>query len=284
VHLITRTAMTTSLAPAETSFLLWALGGLVYVLGLHVGLAAVRAARRTAALRAQQGLVLMAGLAWGTVLCFGFLLGVAGLALPYSLGFQVLAGPALWLGTCLLACLGAWWLVRRPGNLENAGVGAAFGVLALTVQAGWLASAGLRPGLAWRPEILAGAALLMALGLGAAWRVGLGQEATLARLRWRWRVAAAVLGTVALLAGQEVLVAGMGLSAQVSSMHRHPLSISLISLLGGAVVPIVLAVAALDLHHARRASRRIHHRDFATLGSRREEVAPRRRKFRFLGR
>ncbi len=248
--------MNVSIAPAESSFLLWSLGVLVTLLGAHVGLAALRLARRTQPLRRQQGLLLVTALAWGTALCFGFLLGVASLALPYTLGFQALAGLGLWLGSCAGAGGLALLLLRRVGRRPHALAGAALGLLALALQAGWLAAAGLRPGLVWRPEVLAAAGLLMTVGLAVAIHTGLGEKASTSRLRARWRLAATVFASLALLAGQEVLLAGMGLPAQVGSVFRHQLSMSLISLLGGAVVPVVLAVAALDLAYGRRDSHR----------------------------
>ncbi len=277
--------MTTSLAPAESSFLLWALGVVVGLLGAHVGLSAVRLARRTPELRRQQGLMLIGAMAWGSVLSFGFVLGVAGQPLPYTLGFQWAAGIGLWLGGCVLAAGLMALVVRRTSVRAHALAGAVLGALALAVQAGWLAAAGLRPGLAWRPEVLAASAALMAIGLAVALHTGLGERATASRLRARWRLAASVFAALALLGGQEVLLAGMGLPGQVGSIYRHQLSMSLLSLLGGAVLPVVLGVVALDLRQKRRDSHRARRQaDLAGLPLPAPAASTaRRRKYRILG-
>jgi hypothetical protein len=273
--------MSASVSQAESSFLLWFLGVGVYVLAAHVGLTAVRLARRATVERDQVSLVLTAGLAWGAALSMGFVLGLAGAALRFGLGFQWAAGLALWLLGSAAAAGVAHTLVRWPGRQGHIGAGVALGVLALVVQAGWLWAAGFRPGLVWRPEVLAAAGALMAVGLSIALGLAFSEQATSSHLRVRWRLAAAGLTAAAWLAGQEILLAGQGLSVQIGSVYQHQLPAPLLSLIGGALLPIALAVVAFDLRFGRYRSRR-HHRDIDTTAAPRE-LPKRRRKYRIRG-
>jgi hypothetical protein len=273
--------MSSPISTAESSFLLWFLGVVVYVLAAHVGLAAVRLARRATLQRDQISLVLTAGLAWGAALSIGFVLGLAGVALSFGVGFHWLAGLALWLLGSVAAVGVAQALVRWPGRAGHLGAGLALGVLSLVVQAGWLWAAGFRPGLAWRPEVMVAAGALMAVGLCIAIGLAFSEQATTSHLRTRWRLAASGLTAAAWLAGQEVMLAGQGLAAQTGSLHQHALPASLLSLVGGAMLPIVLVVVALDLRFGRHRSRR-HHRDTDTTLSPRE-LPKRRRKYRIRG-
>jgi uncharacterized membrane protein YfcA len=58
------------------------------------------------------------------------------------------------------------------------------------------------------------------------------------------------------MAGQEILMAGAGLLAQVGSVYQREVPAALLCLAGGVVVPLVLSVMALDLELRRRARRR----------------------------
>lgn len=252
--------MPTAISAAENSFLLWFLGVVIYALAAHVGMTAVRLARRAAGPRDRLTLTLTAGLAWGAAISIGFVLALGALAFPFNLGFGALRALSIFLLSSAVACAAAAALVRWPGPLAKLGAGVTLGAVAVTVQACWLWAAGFRPGLEWRPEVMAAAFVVMAVGLAIALGVAFSEPATVSRLRVRWRLAAAGLTAMAWLAGQEIMLAGMGLGAQVGSVYQRQLSAPLLSLLGGALVPIVLGVVALDLRYGRRRRRR-HHRD-----------------------
>lgn len=273
--------MNPSVAPAESSFLLWSLGVLVYVLAAHVGLAAVRLGRRVEARRTQAALVVTAGLAWGTAVSIGFVLGLAGMALPFGIGFQASLGLALWLGGAGLAAIVAAVLVRAPGLATHIGAGLVLGAISVGIQGGWLAAAGLRPGLRWAPEVLAAAGAVMAIGLAIAVSAAYSEPATISHLRKRWRVGAAGLIGLAWLAGQEIMLAGLGLGAQVGSVYQHQLSAPLLALVGGALVPIALLVLALDLRYRQRQQRRQQRDIVTTLAP--ADAPKRRRKYRIRG-
>lgn len=274
--------MSSTISAAESSFLLWSLGVVIYALAAHVGLAAIRLGRREPLLRARVSLVLTAGLAWGAALTMGFVLGLAGLALVFNVGFSGLRALSIWSLSSLAACAAAAALVRWPTRVSDFGVGVALGALALAVQAGWLWAAGFRPGLNWRPEVLAAAFVVMAAGLSIALGLAFSEPATVSRLRVRWRLAAAGLAALALLAGQEILLAGLGLHTQVGTVFQRQLSAPLLSLLGGALVPIALGVVALDLRYGRRSRRRRRQPELVTTLAP-QEAPKRQRKQRVRG-
>jgi len=255
--------MNPSIASAESSFLLWSLGIVIYALAAHTGFAAVRLGRRMDNLRSRTALAVTAGMAWGTALSIGFVLGLAGMALAFGVGFHAGFGIALWLGGALAASLLAAVLITWPGKLVHVGAGVLLGALAVGVQTGWLWAAGLRPGLKWVPEVLALAGVVMALGLAIAISSAFSEPANSSRLRWRWRLAAAGLVALAWLAGQEMMLAGLSVSNQTGSVYQQQLPAALLALVGGALVPIVLLVLALDLRYRRRQRRR-RHRDQAS--------------------
>lgn len=267
--------MSASLSSGQSSLLLWLLSLLVYLLGTHVGMAALREVLRDdlsdgtpspwrSPITAQDRvrLALTAGAAWGSAVTVGFVLAVASMPLPYAVGFQATAGILLWTAAVVL-CFGlALAVLRTPLWPGPALAGAALGLLALLLQASWLGAAGFKPGLAWglQPLMLAGAA--MSLGLALALTMGFSEATRTSPWRRRWRAGAAVLATLALLAGQELLLGGMQLVKQLGSLHQHQLSSALLSLIGGAGLPIALVITMLTLHFGRRSRSRRHHRDF----------------------
>lgn len=274
--------------------LLWLLSIVVYLLGAHVGMSALRDVLRDALgeVRLDQmgplrpadrlRLMIMAALAWGTALCIGFVLALASRPLPYAVGFQAVAGLLLWT-LAVMVCFGlVLTLVRWPTLPERCLVGGALGLLALTLQTGWLGAAGFNPGLAWRFELLVIAGLVLGVGLAMAFAIAFAEVTRIGTLRKRWRAAAAVLATLALLAGQELLLEGMLLGKQVASAYQHQLSSSLLSLIGGAVVPLALLIAMFTLHLGRRARDRRHHREFTLtqLAEERSQAWPEPRSLR----
>jgi hypothetical protein len=285
--------MAAPLTSGQSSLLLWLLSLLVYLLGTHVGMAALREVLRDdlsdgtpsprhSPISAQDRvrLALTAGAAWGSALTVGFVLALASMPLPYAVGFQATAGILLWTAAVVL-CFGlALAVLRMPLWPGPPLAGVALGLLALLLQAGWLGAAGFKPGLAWRLETLMLAGAVMSLGLALALTMGFSEATRTSPWRRRWRAGAAVLATLALLAGQELLLGGMQLVKQLGSLHQHQLSSALLSLIGGAGLPIALVITMLTLHFGRRSRSRRHHRDFTLtqLVEARPQSWPRQRK------
>ena len=281
----------TVLASSGQSSLLLLLSVVVYLLGTHTGMAALRDVLRDdlgetrpeqmGPLRPEDRMRLMitAALAWGTALCVGFVLALASRPLPFEVGFQAVAVLVLWLLAVLVCFALVLALVRWPMLPERCLAGGALGVLALAVQTGWLGAASFKPGLAWRLELLVVAGLALAVGLALAFGVAFAEVTRVGMLRRRWRLAGAVLATLTLLAGQALLLEGMHLGRQAGSAHAHGLSSALLSLIGGVVVPLALLISMLTLHLSRRARSRRHHRDFTLtqLVEERLQVLPERR-------
>ena len=265
---------------AEGSLLLWALATGVALLAAHVSLGWLRQVQRRPQPRTGWRVVLLAAAVLGTGLCSSVVLGLAGAALPFPIGFHMLASAGLWLAA-VLACLPALaWLAMRPGGLAYAGSGLLMAGAVVGVQGGWIWAAGFRPGIVWRAEGLAVAAVLMTIGFGAAFALADSIGARQARRRLGWRLAADGLAGLTLIAGQEIVVTSAGLQAQLSSVYQHDLPASVLSLLGGVVVPIVLSMMALDLLMRRRLRRRRNRNASSTLSPEHQRQRQRRRKHR----
>lgn len=232
--------------------LLWALGALVYWLGVHVMLAALRDARREPGLRDNWFNLLLAGLAVGSVLCAGMVVALTGNTMGFALGFSTWAGiglvcGALVGGVLVSLLLGLW--VSWPSTLIG---GVLLGALTMGVQAGWLASAGFRPGIIWRPDAVAMAAGAAVVGAVIALFLAFSEGASFSRARLRWRLAAAGVLVGAMVGAQELLIAGSRLGAQMGSVFQNQLPGPMLALVFGSVVPLLLVIAALDLASGRR--------------------------------
>ena len=267
-----------ALSIAEGSLLLWALATAVALLAAHVALGWLRQVQRLPRPRAGWRVLLLSAAVWGTGLCSALVLGLAGAALPFPIGFHWLAAAGLWLGAVLASLPVVAWLALRPGALAYAGSGLLLAATAVSVQAGWIWAAGFRPGIVWQAGVLAVAAVLMAIGFGAAFAVANSVGARQTRRRLGWRLAADGLAGLTLVAGQEIVITGAGLSAQLGSVYQRDLPASALSLLGGVVVPIVLSMMALDLLMRRRLRQRNRRGVSSTLSP--EHPRRRRRRYR----
>jgi len=281
-------AMTALASSDQSSLLLWLLSAVVYLLGTHTGMAALRDVLRDdlgetrpehmGPLRPEDRMRLMitAALSWGTALCMGFVLALASRPLPFEVGFQAVAVVMLWLLAVLVCFALVRALLRWPMLPERCLAGGALGALALAVQTGWLGAASFQPGLAWRLELLVIAGLALAVGLALAFGVAFAEVTRVGVLRRRWRAAGALLATLTLLAGQALLLEGMRLGRQANSAHADELSSALLILIGGTVVPLALLISMLTLHLSRRTRSRRHHRDFTLtqLVEERSQVLP----------
>jgi len=240
---------------ADNSLLLWALGALIYWLGAHVMLAALRDARRDPGLRDNWFNLVLAGLAIGGVLCAGMVVALTGNTMGFALGFSTwaglgLVGAALGGGVIVSLLLGLW--TRWPISLIG---GVLLGALTVAVQAGWLAAAGFRPGIVWRPDALGIAAGAAVVGAVISLLLAFSEAAATGGARLRWRLGAAGVLVAALVCAQEVLIAGSRVGAQVGSVYQRQLSGPMLALVFGSVVPLLLVVAALDLGGGRRKRR-----------------------------
>lgn len=234
---------------------MWLLATSVAVLAGHVFLGWVRVARQQPALRTSGVALVLAALSLGTGVSSALVLAVSAEGLSFSPGYRLLAVPALWLGGCAAALPLTWGLMHSRSQPALVACGVLLGALALALQAGWLSAAGLRPGLRWPPLFVAGAALLHILGMTAALWVGLSERAG-SRRDALWRVGAALILGMSLVGAQEVMLMGAGLRAQVGSMFSDEVPATVLGLAGGVLVPLLLAVMALDLELRRNLQRR----------------------------
>lgn len=241
---------------AESSLLLWFLGVFVAVLAAHVALGWVRQGMHQPSLRAGWRGLLLAGLVFGSGVCSAMVLSLAAEALPFRVGFRWRAVPLLWLGASVAALPALALLSRRQGWLALGASAVWLAAVALAVQSTWIWSVGFRPGVTWRPEFQASALVVASLGAFAALYLSFMGGGKEGRRRQLWRVGAAALLGLSLVAGQEIVMAGAGLLAQVGAVYHREVPASVLSLLGGVVVPLLLVVMTLDLAMRRRQRKR----------------------------
>ena len=238
---------------ADPSLLLWLLGALIALLGSHVVLGWARQAQFQHGGRRWLG-VALAALLFSTSFGMVCALGLTSEALAFPIGFRAAVVLGVWLSAAVSAIPLIAWFVWRPGLVAALGAGALLALVMIAIQLGWVMAVGFRPGVRWRYEFVVLGAIVT--GIGFALSIGLAfprdecHRRPVAR-----RVAALTLMSLATLAGQALVVAGAGLQMQVGSIYRHEISGSLLSLIGGALLPMVLALVALDLSLRRREQR-----------------------------
>lgn len=231
----------------DSSLLLWLMAAVVLVLGAYLFIGWVRRAQETGHWKEAIWPSVFAGASFGAAIPSAMVLALAASPLPFPLGYLWVAVPALFL-VPVVACIPvALWLTRRHNWLALIGSGVLLTTIAIANQAGWVLSAGLRPGVRWQFELLAGAAAITLLGLVAAAWLAYSDASGEGGRKSLWRAGAAVLITLTLIAGQEVLISAVGLLGQVGSVYKREASSTMLCLIGGALVPTILAMAALDL-------------------------------------
>jgi NO-binding membrane sensor protein with MHYT domain len=240
----------------ESSLLLWLLAAMVALLAAHVGLAWVREGQRQPRLQQRWPALAIAAATLGTGLCATMVLGLSAEALGFQIGYRTAAAPVLWLLAMAGSLPVAAWLMHDQRTPAKIGAGVVLGALAAAVQAGWIAAAGFQPGINWPVGYVASAAGAMAVAATVALGLAFSDASKEGRYRQYWRVGAAVLLGLGVLAGQEILIYGVDLSAQVGSASRRELSATVLCLACGALVPLVLAVMALHIEMRRRPMRR----------------------------
>lgn len=255
-----------NLAETEFSVVLWALGGLVAALAVHLAQGWVRMAQRGTGLRREWRALLLAAAVLGLGLSSALELGMHALPLPFPVGYRWLA-VALLVPAAVLACAPAVVVVLLAArgawaNTLLLASGALLAFAALVLQAGWVWAAGFRPGVLWRVELVAAAAVLVAVGMGLAQWLGHAAAFQASRRRVLWRVGAAALAALTLMSGQQLMALAAGLQAQSVSSYTGELSGTVLSLVCGVVVPLALVALILDLWLRRHQRRQRGHGDF----------------------
>lgn len=263
-------------ATHASSLMLWLLASAVALAASLVGHGWLRQVQRARVPYKAWGRLSMAALTLGTGLCASFVIELSSQGLPYAVGFQTTAAAALWaasVGGCLLAFLLLAW---RPGWPSYIVAGTLVAATALGVQTGWVRAASFRPGVGWDTALLWSAGVIMVIGLVCAYALAHVQTALSSAARVGWRIAASVVAALSLVAGQEMVVAAAQLGTQTGTVYAHQLSASMLTLIGGALVPFVLTVLGVDLF-LRREVKRHRSRD---AGASLSDDRPRRRKKR----
>ena len=231
----------------EWSLLLWLIAAVATLFASHLFVSWVR--RAQGYVRALDALppALLAGSALAVGLNSAMVLALGAEALNFVLGYRWVALPLLLGGAVLLCVPAAWALTRRHGLPVLLGAGILLAVAALGVQFGWLHFAGFRPGLRWNWTLVGSAGAIGLFGFTAALWLAYSDASSLGARRTLWRLGAAVLMVMTVVAGQEVMLSAAGLHVQVGSIYQRELSSTWLALGAGAVVPTVLALLVLDV-------------------------------------
>ncbi|MBL8341779.1 MAG: hypothetical protein JNL30_09955 [Rubrivivax sp.] len=241
----------------QSSLMLWALAALIVCLGAHVMLGWMRQAQEEWEWdfgRLRQ--VAISGATFGTALSVAIPLGLGGEALSYPIGYQPAWAVGLWLGAMVLVTLLALVPVWREESASATGAGILLGLLISALQVGWVLAVGFRPGVQWNVAFLGAGALVSAAGTGTAMAMAFPYGARARSYRYSWRIAAAGLVGLSFLAGFSLVLFAADLPSQIGSVYRYELPGGMLSLFGGALVPIVLALMTMDLETRRRQRRR----------------------------
>jgi len=241
----------TNPSDADFSLLLWTLGLAVTGLAWHLSNGWLRIAQLGPGLREQWRALALSAAALGLGLNAAIVLGLQAQPMAFALGFHTLGALGLVAGSLLL-CLPVVALPAQatPWRLVLSGV--VLAVLALGLHAGWVLAAGFRPGVLWRREVLAAAALVLLVGMVLARWMAFSAASEASPRRLAWRLAAAVLGAFTLMAGQELVSVAAGVSAQRGSVFQHQLHGTVLSMVCGVLVPLAMGAMALDLWLRRR--------------------------------
>lgn len=241
----------------QSSLLMWALGAAIVWMAAHVMLGWMRQAQEAWDWDfSRLGHVLIGAASFATALAVAIPLGLSGEALGFPIGYQPWGALGLWLGSVLGLTVLALVPVWREEGASAAAAGVLMGLAMTGLQFGWIAAAGFRPGIQWALAFVVAAALVSAAGTGTAMALAFPYGDRARSYRYSWRIAAAGLIGLSFLAGYALLLYGAGLNTQIGSVYRYELPGSMISLFGGALVPIVLMLMVLDLETRRRQRRR----------------------------
>ncbi len=266
------------MSSADSSLLLWVMAAFAAMLASYLFVGWIRRAQACTTWQEWLAPVVVAGASLGAGLSSAMVLAMSAEGLRFALGYRWLAVPFLVLGP-MLACIPvASWLSRRQNWLALIGSGLLLALIAVALQSGWVAAAGLRPGLRWQFGWLGGAAGVTAVGLSAALWLAYSDASSDGARKTLWRVGAAALMALTVVAGQEGVTNAAGLSTQVGSIYAREAGATWASLIAGALVPTVMAMMALDLSLRNRADRSRRRRGSFELNL--QPRRKRRRKYR----
>jgi NO-binding membrane sensor protein with MHYT domain len=248
-------------AAADSSLMMWVMAAVVAIMTASICQGWLRQAQMTPTLRQNWRATLICALVLGTGFTTAVVLALAAEPLPFPLGYRLRLAPLLWLGAVLafwppLALLGSRF--RWPHVI---GAGVLLAAISVALPAGWVYAAGFRPGVAWRVEAATVAVVTAVVGMCVALFMVMSETARAAPRRTMWRLGAAVLMGMTLLASQQMLLAGTNLPAQVGSVFRTEVPSSLLCLVLGVVVPLVWSLLLLDLRLRRQEQRRLERRE-----------------------
>lgn len=234
-------------ALVEASDLMWASTYVIAMLAAHVAIGYLRRSRHAPAARPRNVMVLLAAAALAAGTMSAMLLGISAQALPYLVGYRALGVGAAMLGAAAGAGVVLFVLARWPRPVSVIGGGIVVAAASLAAQMQLVESVGLRPGFSWRLEALALALPLSISGcVGALWIACLGPGHGHRRSAgWRW-AAAAMLG-LAIVGGQELVLAAAGMPGQTSSDHARQLPATVACVFAGMLVPTALVLLEFDL-------------------------------------
>ncbi len=254
------------MSAGDWSFLLWLMAAVVALLSSHLFVAWIRRAQGLVHARDRLGPALRAAVSLAVGLSSAMVLALGAEGFPFALGFRWLALPLL-VGLGSFMCLpAAWWLTRRQSLPVLMGAGTLVAAASLAVQLGWLQAAGFRPGLRWEPALAGGAALMALVGYTAAMWLAYSDGSGHGARRTLWRLGAATLMLLTMVASQEVLLTAAGLEAQMGSVYQHEMPATWLALGAGAVVPTAMALLVLDLVLRNHGERRRRHSRTSPFG------------------
>lgn len=236
----------------DFSILLWMMAALAAMLTSHVTLGWIQQAQRRPSLAKSWRAQLLASTTLGTGVSATAVIALSAEGLPYALGYGSVAGPVLWLGAMIGSLSLVFWLTHNQRWWSVLGTGLLLAGLAGAVQVGWIWAAGFRPGVIWRLSFAGTATAVMVVGFICGLWVTSSERDSNGESRREWRLGGAVLCGLALLAGQLLLIAAADLGTQKGSVYRYQIPSNLLSLACSVLVPLTLAVMALDLSLRRR--------------------------------
>ena len=259
-----------------SSLMLWLLASTVMFAATFVAHGWLRQVQRSPDPRRAWGGLFLAAQALGTGLSGSFVIGLSSQGLTFVIGYQTTAAATQWV-LAVLACLLAFTLLAwHPGWPAYIAAGMLIAGTALGVQTGWVQAADFRPGTEWNTVYLWAAGTIMVVGLVCSYVLVHVRSGLSSAGRMGWRIAANVVAALSLVAGQELVVVGAGLGTQIGTVYADQLSAPMLTLVSGAVLPLVLLALGVDLF-LRRDLKLPRNRDAGTLLS---DDRPRRRKKR----
>ncbi len=272
--------MKSSASVAESSLLLWMLAAIVLVMAVSASLGWVRQGMLRAGLHKRWLPAGIAAATLGTGICAAIVLALSAEALPFPIGYRLREVPLLWL-IAIVGCFPVMALLCNNHRwYSSIAGGVIIGGVAAYVQTGWVNAVGFKPGVNFRQDAVIFGACMMALGVAIGLWLAFSERGQKGERRQLWRLGAASLLGLTLMAGQEVLLGSAGLPAQVGSVFRTEMPAPMLCLLLGVVVPLVLTMMLLDLRMRRSDQRRDKRRESRhTRRSRHRDSGPESTQF-----